>query len=884
MIFTDRTIIVQKGTSSINDTIILYRGDKGVEIRFTLNEGSPFKFGSGASPNIIEKTEAAYGQLVIKTPNDLPSIFSEIVPTNEGKIIFTITAEMIDEITEVGNYTFQIRLFDESRNSRATIPEVVNGIEIREPIAAEDVSTTNEVGVATVGYALTTAGTTEDTFDSQGNYNKTTWGTGDRITAAKLNKIEAGIDGVNKKVASGGTGSSGANIDDTTASTTTTYSSNKIETIKEGLSSQINDIVNVADLAQEGNNIYIKDSDGNKIGNGITIQTSGTSTSSVRLYNTEPIGELFDEPTGYTYLAWPAGNLKYDKNIDKYVCIVNAANQHIFTTLKQYICFINPNTFEVSSLTEIVVTDTTLDQKAICNFTILDDGSYMMIALVNKTNHKIVSSNNGVTWTDSGAIIGNTGQHFWAIYKLSNGRLIGSIDVGNKGLWYSDNNGDSWTNVIPSGTPGDYNAEGCIIELSENNLMCIARKNMSGVGVSSSGDSDKAIISYSSDNGTSWTAWQESASISMNASCCTAIVHDNLVELFAGNRWYHRGDYTCNEYTNTGKNGAIKHYTATIQNALSDNFTDNGVIVYANTPADNSDTAQDFHCPCVARKDKDMLLVYFDRINDGSASATNYHFIRGSLNQLSYKPNDVIVSNSFSYSSKYTKILFNNMLEKINALQYALSQIPGSGVDVPSGSVIYTFEWASDSGTRLHLAENSPVLGNSYGLNSLYFDGEKGNGEFTQQIFAIPFTKSNFVMYANVKFKEYNAIIGIRDTDGFHGVFCANAVNWANGDGTFSVPKAEWINNYHTLKIVKNNNKYTMYVDDVEYTCPVCTSSDIANYYLISESKTYYKVNAETGNNTTETIVPSPTTPYMYLYTGNMGVYISEFKIGEWDS
>ena len=113
---------------------------------------------------------------------------------------------MIDEITEVGYYTFQIRLFDESMNSRATLPEVNNGIEIREPIATEDVSTTNEVGVATVGYAMTTAGTPEDVFDSEGNYNKTTWGTGDRITAAKLNKIEAGIDEVNKKVASGGTG------------------------------------------------------------------------------------------------------------------------------------------------------------------------------------------------------------------------------------------------------------------------------------------------------------------------------------------------------------------------------------------------------------------------------------------------------------------------------------------------------------------------------------------------------------------------------------------------------------------------------------------------------------------------------------------------------
>ena len=202
MIFTDRTIKVKKGASSIEDPIVLYRRDKEVEIRFTLSESSPFRFGVGAEPNIIEKTEAAYGQLIIKTPNDLPSIFSEIAPTNEGKIIFTITAEMIDEITEVGNYTFQIRLFDESMNSRATLPEVVNGIEIREPIATEDVTDTNEVGVATVGYALTTTGTPEDTFDSQGNYNKTTWGTGDRITDAKLNKMEAAIDGVNQKVAS----------------------------------------------------------------------------------------------------------------------------------------------------------------------------------------------------------------------------------------------------------------------------------------------------------------------------------------------------------------------------------------------------------------------------------------------------------------------------------------------------------------------------------------------------------------------------------------------------------------------------------------------------------------------------------------------------------
>ena len=142
MIFTDRTVTVKGGVSSINEPIILYRGDKEVEIRFVLKEKAPFIFNKEVDSNIIELSEAAYGQLVIKAPNGLPPIFSEVAPTNEGKIVFNITAEMIDEIAEVGNYTFQIRLFDESMNSRVTLPEVNGGIEIREPIASEDTAST----------------------------------------------------------------------------------------------------------------------------------------------------------------------------------------------------------------------------------------------------------------------------------------------------------------------------------------------------------------------------------------------------------------------------------------------------------------------------------------------------------------------------------------------------------------------------------------------------------------------------------------------------------------------------------------------------------------------------------------------------------------------
>ena len=198
MIFTERTIKVNNDISTISNPIILYRGDYNVEVRFTILD-CPYKYSENNSTNVIETVDAYYCQLVIKVPNDRPPIFSDIVETKEGCVIFTFSGEMIDESIEVGDYTFQIRLFDANQKSRATIPPVENGIKIREPIAFEDVTTTNEVGEATVGYAIATAGAPEDAFDSEGNYNKTTWKPGDRITDAKLNKIENTMDSINKK-------------------------------------------------------------------------------------------------------------------------------------------------------------------------------------------------------------------------------------------------------------------------------------------------------------------------------------------------------------------------------------------------------------------------------------------------------------------------------------------------------------------------------------------------------------------------------------------------------------------------------------------------------------------------------------------------------------
>lgn len=207
MIFTERIIRVSNGTSSISSPIILYKGDKNIKIRFKIVD-CPYTYSKNVD-NIIETSEASYAQLIIKTPNNSAPILSDVAEPENGYVTFIITGEMIDEAKEVGKYSLQIRLLDDERYGRITIPEVVDGIEVREPMVSEGVSTTNEVDVAVVDYAVTTAATSEEAFDSQGNYNKTVWGAGDRITAAKLNKIETGIDEINKKAASGGTSGEG---------------------------------------------------------------------------------------------------------------------------------------------------------------------------------------------------------------------------------------------------------------------------------------------------------------------------------------------------------------------------------------------------------------------------------------------------------------------------------------------------------------------------------------------------------------------------------------------------------------------------------------------------------------------------------------------------
>ena len=198
MIFTERKVTVNNDTATIDKNIVLFRGDREVEIRFTvMYEGVKYRKNSGE--NVIEDVNATYGQMVIQNDATETPVVSLVTPTENGTIIFKFTKEMIDEIPELGTYDFQIRLFDDSQTSRITTPIVNDGILIKEPLSMEEPGS-NEVGVATVNTAIVSTSEPLDVFDENGNYIETEWKNGDIITDSKLNKIEQGISGVNTKL------------------------------------------------------------------------------------------------------------------------------------------------------------------------------------------------------------------------------------------------------------------------------------------------------------------------------------------------------------------------------------------------------------------------------------------------------------------------------------------------------------------------------------------------------------------------------------------------------------------------------------------------------------------------------------------------------------
>ena len=177
--------------------IHLYIGDKNIDYYFKV-EKAQFTFrGTSETESLIESTMPSKAAVSVLKPNGDIVIGSEAEVVG-SRIKWTVTPDLIDEDVEVGDFTLAISLIESSTDSMATLPPITNQVHIHERVTPTPGSSLNAVvNEAVVGLAQVQSDDTAlDVFDSEGNYIKTVWKSGDKITQTKLNKIEDGLSGL----------------------------------------------------------------------------------------------------------------------------------------------------------------------------------------------------------------------------------------------------------------------------------------------------------------------------------------------------------------------------------------------------------------------------------------------------------------------------------------------------------------------------------------------------------------------------------------------------------------------------------------------------------------------------------------------------------------
>lgn len=184
-------ITISGNTASIDKEIYLYKNDMNIKCLFDIVNSDYVYTKDSALDNVINASKASYAQ--VKFKKDDIEIDFDVQETSDGKAIIYITEELTDEDTELGDYTIQIRLFDESKTSVITLPPVNNCIHIMRPIFEKVGRSTNVVDEAAVDEAIVTYAEPVASTNEDGTFAKKTWVPKEKITTAELNRIEEGI-------------------------------------------------------------------------------------------------------------------------------------------------------------------------------------------------------------------------------------------------------------------------------------------------------------------------------------------------------------------------------------------------------------------------------------------------------------------------------------------------------------------------------------------------------------------------------------------------------------------------------------------------------------------------------------------------------------------
>lgn len=198
-ITTDCKLTVSKNTAKLDEEIFLYKNDKNIKLLIEIVDNK-YRYKSDDLSNLLVKYKASYAQVKWYKNAEVKKEFP-IQATDDGKVVFVIEGQLIDEDTELGDYDLQLRLLNESQESIRSLPIIKGAVHILKPLFEEgDIATVNSA-VADVSM-LSLDGAPINTYNSDGTYNQTNWGNGDVISSARLNKLEKvakdNVDKVNK--------------------------------------------------------------------------------------------------------------------------------------------------------------------------------------------------------------------------------------------------------------------------------------------------------------------------------------------------------------------------------------------------------------------------------------------------------------------------------------------------------------------------------------------------------------------------------------------------------------------------------------------------------------------------------------------------------------
>ena len=181
-------VTLEDDVATPSERIFIYKGDVGVDIIIEL-ENFNYKIDSISEKNMINRIEAYFKnpQGIVRQYND------EVDVINGDRIKFSFSKNVINDMQIIGQYELQFHLFDKE-NNRITIPSYY--FYVKEPLhntSEEQEDNESRVDYARVDYSKVKDGIV--LFEvSENGYIKTNWQSGDLITSAKLNKIEAQLE------------------------------------------------------------------------------------------------------------------------------------------------------------------------------------------------------------------------------------------------------------------------------------------------------------------------------------------------------------------------------------------------------------------------------------------------------------------------------------------------------------------------------------------------------------------------------------------------------------------------------------------------------------------------------------------------------------------